>query len=84
MDLIQNLKSLDWEQESYPAYEDFLILALLSLLFPTVRFFLDRFVFEVPNYVDFELEMCCLFCFYDFDPFFEVSDHPRAVFVISC
>lgn len=46
MDLIQNLKSLNWEQESYPAYEDFLILPLLSLLFPTVRFFLDRFVFE--------------------------------------
>ncbi|XP_024018259.1 LAG1 longevity assurance homolog 3 [Morus notabilis] len=46
MDLIKNVKSLDWEHESDPAYEDFMIVPLLSLFFPTVRFFLDRFVFE--------------------------------------
>lgn len=38
---------LDWERESYPAYGDFAALPFFVLFFPTVRFFLDRFVFEV-------------------------------------
>ncbi|KAK4357939.1 hypothetical protein RND71_023549 [Anisodus tanguticus] len=37
---------LDWEHESYPSYEDFAVLPLFAVFFPTVRFFLDRFVFE--------------------------------------
>ncbi|XP_060214979.1 ASC1-like protein [Lycium barbarum] len=37
---------LDWEHESYPSYEDFIVLPLFALFFPTVRFLLDRFVFE--------------------------------------
>ncbi|KAK1269937.1 hypothetical protein QJS04_geneDACA006749 [Acorus gramineus] len=37
---------IDWERESYPAYEDFIALPFLVLFFPTVRFFLDRFFFE--------------------------------------
>ncbi|RCV07024.1 hypothetical protein SEVIR_1G214600v4 [Setaria viridis] len=40
------LAEVDWERESYPAYDDFLALPAFVLFFPTVRFFLDRFVFE--------------------------------------
>jgi hypothetical protein len=47
MGLTEILGSIDWENESYPAYEDFLILPFFALLFPSVRFFLDRFIFEV-------------------------------------
>ncbi|XVE74438.1 hypothetical protein DITRI_Ditri12bG0017500 [Diplodiscus trichospermus] len=46
MGLIQFVKSIDWEQEAYPAYEDFVFLPFFALFFPSVRFFLDRFVFE--------------------------------------
>ncbi|KAI9170273.1 hypothetical protein LWI28_025381 [Acer negundo] len=46
MDFIKRFKFLDWEQESYPAYEEFMILPLFALFFPTVRFLLERFVFE--------------------------------------
>lgn len=44
--MIENVKSQKWELESYPQYEDFLVLPLFALFFPSVRFFLDRFVFE--------------------------------------
>ncbi|EOY01513.1 LAG1 longevity assurance isoform 3, partial [Theobroma cacao] len=44
--LIQYVKSINCEQEAYPAYEDFIVLPLFALFFPSVRFFLDRFVFE--------------------------------------
>ncbi|KAF5755419.1 putative TRAM/LAG1/CLN8 domain, sphingosine N-acyltransferase Lag1/Lac1 [Helianthus annuus] len=46
MGLIQALKLIDFEHESFPAYQDFLFLPLFSIFFPTVRFFLDRLVFE--------------------------------------
>ncbi|KAI4314025.1 hypothetical protein L6164_026968 [Bauhinia variegata] len=46
MSMIEQLSSVDWHQESYPAYEDFVILPLFALFFPSVRFFLDRFVFQ--------------------------------------
>ncbi|XP_028761860.1 LAG1 longevity assurance homolog 3-like [Neltuma alba] len=46
MDWIRPLSSVDWHHESYPAYEDFAILPFFVLLFPSVRFFLDRFVLE--------------------------------------
>ncbi|KAG1363734.1 putative ASC1-like protein 1 [Cocos nucifera] len=46
MGLFQALSSVDWERESYPAYEDFVALPFVVLFFPTVRFFLDRFVFQ--------------------------------------
>ncbi|XP_062026467.1 ceramide synthase 1 LOH3-like [Rosa rugosa] len=40
----------DWvkylEEESYPVPRDFLVLPLFVLLFPTLRLFLDKFVFE--------------------------------------
>lgn len=46
MGFLELANSVDWEQESYPQYEDFIVLPLFTLIFLTVRFFLDRFVFE--------------------------------------
>ncbi|RRT44421.1 hypothetical protein B296_00054120 [Ensete ventricosum] len=47
MALIEAWRSIDWERESYPAYEDFWAMPFFALLFPAVRLFLDRVVFEV-------------------------------------
>ncbi|XP_043717072.1 ceramide synthase 1 LOH3-like isoform X1 [Telopea speciosissima] len=38
--------SINWEDESYSVYEDFAALPFFVLFFPTIRFVLDRFVFE--------------------------------------
>lgn len=46
MDLVDFWRRIDWEAESYPAYEDYLVISLFAVFFPTVRYFLDRFVFE--------------------------------------
>ncbi|CAA0828799.1 LAG1 longevity assurance homolog 3 [Striga hermonthica] len=47
MGVVEVVKSVKWEQESYPQYEDLIVLLpLFALFFPAVRFFLDRFVFE--------------------------------------
>lgn len=46
MGLIDYVKSIEWEHESYPAYEDYIVLPIFALFFPSVRFFLDRFVFQ--------------------------------------
>lgn len=46
MGLTEYLRSIDWEQEAYPSYEDLAVLPILVLFFPTVRFLLDKFVFE--------------------------------------
>ncbi|KAG7032628.1 LAG1 longevity assurance-like 3, partial [Cucurbita argyrosperma subsp. argyrosperma] len=46
MGFIDSFRSIDWEHESFPSYEDFTFLPLFALLFPTVRFFLDRLLFE--------------------------------------
>lgn len=47
LNLIDSLTtSIDWHQESNPRYADFCILPVFALFFPSVRFFLDRFVFE--------------------------------------
>jgi hypothetical protein len=51
MGLTETLRSIDWQQESYPAYEDFTILLFFALFFPTVRFFLDRFIFQVLSHI---------------------------------
>lgn len=63
MALAEDPRWIDWEQEAYPAYQDFAALPFFALLFLVVRFFLDRFVFEVsrsliltrsfPNYESF-------------------------------
>ncbi|XP_047332852.1 ASC1-like protein [Impatiens glandulifera] len=46
MGLLELISSINWEQESYPDYADFVFLPVFALFFPAVRFFLDRFVFE--------------------------------------
>ncbi|XP_078162895.1 ASC1-like protein 1 isoform X2 [Carex rostrata] len=46
MEVRRLISSIDWESESYPAYEDFLALPFFVIFFPTIRFLLDRFVFE--------------------------------------
>ncbi|KAL9253103.1 Ceramide synthase 1 LOH3-like protein [Drosera capensis] len=46
MGLVDFWKRIDWEAESYPAYEDYLVIPLFAVFFPTVRYFLDRFVYE--------------------------------------
>ncbi|XP_010257848.1 PREDICTED: LAG1 longevity assurance homolog 3-like isoform X1 [Nelumbo nucifera] len=46
MGLLEPINSIDWQQESYPQYDDFKVLPFLALFFPAVRFFLDRFIFE--------------------------------------
>ncbi|XP_057951202.1 ceramide synthase 1 LOH3-like isoform X2 [Malania oleifera] len=38
--------SIDWAQESSPHYEDFLALPFCAVFFLSVRFFLDRYVFQ--------------------------------------
>lgn len=47
MGFMDYVKSIEWEHESYPAYEDYIVLPLFALFFTSVRFFLDRFVFQV-------------------------------------
>ncbi|KAL8138731.1 hypothetical protein V2J09_004732 [Rumex salicifolius] len=37
---------IDWQEESFPEYGDFVVIPLFAAFFPCVRFFLDRFVFE--------------------------------------
>ncbi|RRT62908.1 hypothetical protein B296_00043096 [Ensete ventricosum] len=49
MDLVEAWRSIDWEKEGYTTYEDFVALPFFVLFFPTVRFFLDRLVFEVSH-----------------------------------
>ncbi|XP_062111258.1 ceramide synthase 1 LOH3-like [Humulus lupulus] len=46
MDLIENVKSRNWQKESLPQYQDFIVIPLFALFFFSVRFLLDRFVFE--------------------------------------
>ncbi|WJX63217.1 ASC1-like protein [Trifolium repens] len=46
MDWIQQLNSVDWQHESFPAYRDFFLLPFFAFFFPSLRFFLDTFIFE--------------------------------------
>ncbi|TYH39626.1 hypothetical protein ES332_D12G190200v1 [Gossypium tomentosum] len=46
MGLIQLINSINWEEEDYPAQEDFIVLPFFFMFFPSVRFFLDRVLFE--------------------------------------
>ncbi|CAJ2648295.1 unnamed protein product [Trifolium pratense] len=46
MGLVQQLTSVDWQQQSYPAFQDFFLLPFFAFLFPSLRFILDRFIFE--------------------------------------
>lgn len=55
MGIAEFTRSIDWEQESYPELRDFAVLPFFALLFPSVRFFLDRFLFEVQFNAEFIL-----------------------------
>ncbi|KAJ6726426.1 hypothetical protein OIU79_004557, partial [Salix purpurea] len=46
MGFMEYVKSIEWEHESYPAYEDYVFLPLFALFFLSARLFLDRFVFQ--------------------------------------
>lgn len=46
MEFTQALSTINWEQESYPDYQDFVAVPVLVGFFLTARFLLDRFVFE--------------------------------------
>ncbi|KAK9750456.1 hypothetical protein RND81_02G198300 [Saponaria officinalis] len=46
MGFMDALHSIDWQQESYPTSKDFIFLPLFAFFFPSIRFFLDKFVFE--------------------------------------
>ncbi len=37
----------NWDEETYPEIQDLVLIPLFAILFPTLRFFLDKFVFEV-------------------------------------
>jgi hypothetical protein len=37
----------NWDEESYPDIQDLVLIPLFAILFLTLRFFLDKFVFEV-------------------------------------
>ncbi|KAG2262045.1 hypothetical protein Bca52824_069124 [Brassica carinata] len=46
MGLLESVKSINWELESPPVYHDLRVLLVFAVFFPSVRFFLDRLVFE--------------------------------------
>ncbi|EYU28920.1 hypothetical protein MIMGU_mgv1a0266592mg, partial [Erythranthe guttata] len=37
---------VNWEEESQPRLKDFVVFPVFVLFFPTLRFFLDRFLYE--------------------------------------
>ncbi|XP_071705870.1 ceramide synthase 1 LOH3-like [Rutidosis leptorrhynchoides] len=47
MGLVHLFQSIDFQHESYPTYQDFVVLPLFAVFFPVIRYFLDRYVFEV-------------------------------------
>lgn len=46
MGIMEMIKSIDWQKEADPRPHDFIVLPFFALLFPSVRFFLDRFLFQ--------------------------------------
>nr|GEX92483.1 LAG1 longevity assurance homolog 3-like [Tanacetum cinerariifolium] len=46
MGLLDGVKSIDFENESYPTYHEFVFLPVFAVFFPIVRYFLDIYVFE--------------------------------------
>nr|POE97515.1 lag1 longevity assurance like 3 [Quercus suber] len=47
MGVLKATSSIDWEQESYPMPKDLVLVPLFALFFPSLRLFLDRYVFEL-------------------------------------
>lgn len=59
MILLPRLRGLgwpDWERESYPDVKDLVMIPLFAVVFPTIRYFFDSFIFEVS-------ETCSQACF---------------------
>lgn len=52
MGLLESAASINWEHESFPEYGDFVALPVFAFFFFSVRFFLDRFVFQVPCFIN--------------------------------
>ncbi|KAG9149881.1 hypothetical protein Leryth_023453 [Lithospermum erythrorhizon] len=46
MGMFELWRNFVWDQESYPEFGDLMVLPLFALFFPTMRFFLDKFIFE--------------------------------------
>lgn len=61
----------NWDEETYPEIQDLVLIPLFAILFPTLRFFLDKFVFEV-RYVFFSspatASSSCFFFFFFVPP----------------
>ena len=78
MGLLESVSFINWEHESFPDYGDFVALPFFALFFFCVRFSLDRFVFEVPCFVNpielfffyFFSYLFCLLIFHNLVPFF--------------
>ncbi|XP_011623274.1 LAG1 longevity assurance homolog 3 isoform X5 [Amborella trichopoda] len=43
--MLPEMSGIEWDRETYAQYQDFAALPLLALFFPSIRFFLDRFIF---------------------------------------
>lgn len=84
MGFVDLLGSIDWEHESYPKYEDFIVLPLFALFFPTVRFFLDRFIFEVPFRFIYVFCSTGSFIVARFIMFLDVRSNGQAYFLMFC
>lgn len=67
----------DWEKESYPEVRDLVLIPLFAIFFPTLRFFLDKFVFEVGDILTFSQPplFVCLFVIFSF--LFGLETHPN-------
>lgn len=65
----------DWEKESYPEVRDLALIPLFAIFFPTLRFFLDKFVFEVGDILFSQPPLfICLFVIFSF--LFGLETHP--------
>ena len=63
MGLLESAASINWEHESFPEYGDFVALPVFAFFFFSVRFFLDRFVFQVPCFIN-PVELFFFFFFF--------------------
>jgi hypothetical protein len=65
----------DWEKESYPEVRDLALIPLFAIFFPTLRFFLDKFVFGVGDMLFSQPPLfVCLFVIFSF--LFGLETHP--------
>jgi hypothetical protein len=65
----------NWDEETYPEIQDLVLIPLFAILFPTLRFFLDKFVFEVRYVFSQAQQQLLLHVFFFF--FFGGSQPPK-------